>query len=53
MLNQLMVTGEGFKTLLTLMRFHFWSSSNSFSSKLHGRLCHQILNMKQISLQSF
>ena len=45
-LNQLMVTWEGFKTLLTLMRFHFWSSSNSFSPQLHGSLCHQILNKK-------
>ena len=44
MLHQLVVAGEGLETLLTLMRLHLGSASDTFSAKLHCRLCHQILN---------
>ena len=46
MLDKLMVAWERFETLLALMGLYLGSSSDSFSSQLHGCLRHQILNKK-------
>ena len=48
MLHQLVVAREGLETLLTLVGLYLGSASDAFSSKLHCRLCHQILKQKWI-----
>ena len=44
-LYQLVVAGEGFETLLTLVRLHLWSASYALASQLHRCFGHQILEL--------
>ena len=44
-LDQLVVAGERFQTLLALVRLHLWSASYALASQLHCCLGHQILEL--------
>ena len=44
-LDQLVVAGERFETLLTLVRLHLGSASYALASQLHCCLGHQILEL--------
>ena len=51
-LDELMVAGEGFETLLALVWLDLWSSSYPLSSQLHCCLGHQILELNNSQRRS-
>ena len=50
-LDQLVVAGEGFETLLALVRLHLGSASYALASQLHCCLGHQILELNNSQIR--